>query len=130
MEYAFDYAGQRRVMGQAINQFQAIQFKLANMAMEIAAARQLVWHSAWLLEHGGRGAREASYAKAFAADMCMRHTTEAVQIMGGYGYSKEFPVEKYMRDAKVMQIYEGTSEVQRYIIFREMQRTGVAALRP
>ncbi len=130
MEHAFDYAQQRRVQGQAIAQYQAIQFKLADMAMEIAAARQLVWHAAWLLDHGQRAAREASYAKAFAADMCMRHTTEAVQIFGGYGYSREYPVEKYMRDAKVMQIYEGTSEIQRLIIFREMMRQGVQALRP
>jgi len=123
MEHAFDYAQQRQTFGRPIIDYQAIQFKLADMAMEIAAARHLTWHAAWLGDRGHRNAKEASYAKAFAADMCMRATTEAVQVFGGYGYSREFPVEKLMRDAKVVQIYEGTSEIQRLIIARELLRS-------
>ncbi len=129
MEHAFGYAQQRRTFGKPIAEHQAIQFKLADMAMEIAATRHLTWHAAWLGDRGCRNAREASYAKAFGADMCMRATTEAVQIFGGYGYSREAPVEKLMRDAKVVQIYEGTSEIQRLIIARELLRGGLAALR-
>ena len=126
MAHAFGYAQQRQTFGRPIIDYQAIQFKLADMAMEIAAARHLTWHAAWLGDQGCRNAREASYAKAFAADMCMRATTEAVQIFGGYGYSRDYPVEKLMRDAKVVQIYEGTSEIQRLIIARELMRGGVA----
>ena len=129
MEHAFRYAQQRQTFGRPIMEYQAIQFKLADMAMGIAAARHLTWHAAWLGDHGYRNAKEASYAKAFAADMCMRATTEAVQIFGGYGYSREYPVEKLMRDAKVVQIYEGTSEIQRLIIARELMRGGEMAIR-
>ena len=129
MEHAFRYAQQRQTFGRPIIDYQAIQFKLADMAMEIAAARHLTWHAAWLGDQGYRNAKEASYAKAFAADMCMRVTTEAVQIFGGYGYSREYPVEKLMRDAKVVQIYEGTSEIQRLIIARELLRGGELAVR-
>ncbi|MCC6179073.1 MAG: acyl-CoA dehydrogenase family protein [Chloroflexi bacterium] len=129
LEHAYQYALQRETFGRRIADYQAIQFKLADMAMEIAAARHLTWHAAWLGDRGQRNAREASYAKAFAADMCMRATTEAVQIFGGYGYSREFPVEKLMRDAKVVQIYEGTSEIQRLIVARELLRGGLGAIR-
>ena len=127
MEHAFRYAQQRETFGRPIIDYQAIQFKLADMAIEIAAARHLTWHAAWLGDRGCRNAKEASYAKAFAADMCMRATTEAVQVFGGYGYSREYPVEKLMRDAKVVQIYEGTSEIQRLIIARELMRGGMAS---
>jgi len=129
LKHAFNYAQQRQTFGRPIIDYQAIQFKLADMAMEIAAARHLTWHAAWLGDQGCRNAREASYAKAFAADMCMRATTEAVQIFGGYGYSRDYPVEKLMRDAKVVQIYEGTSEIQRLIIARELMRGGETAIR-
>ncbi len=124
LDHAFRYAQQRQTFGRPIYDYQAIQFKLADMAMEIAAARHLTWHAAWLGDRGERNAKEASFAKAFGADMCMRATTEAVQVFGGYGYSREYPVEKLMRDAKVVQIYEGTSEIQRLIIARELMRGG------
>ncbi|MFQ6015631.1 MAG: acyl-CoA dehydrogenase family protein [Anaerolineae bacterium] len=120
MEHASRYAQERFAFGRPIGQFQAIQFMLANMAIDIAAARWLTWHAAWLSDRDLPNAMEASYAKALAADMCMRVTTDAVQVFGGYGYSREYPVEKLMRDAKVMQIYEGTSEIQRLIIGRQL----------
>jgi acyl-CoA dehydrogenase len=129
LEHAFRYAQQREAFGQPIAQFQAVQLKLADMAMECSAGRLLTWRSAWLSDQGRSNAREASYAKAFAADACMRATLEAVQIFGGYGYSREYPVEKLMRDAKVFQIYEGTSEIQRLIIARELLRGGEGTLR-
>jgi acyl-CoA dehydrogenase len=120
MEYAIEYAQDRKAFGQPIGSFQGVSFKIAQMAMEIAAARLLTWQAAWLADHGMRSTLEASYAKCFAADTVMRVTTEAVQVFGGYGYIKEYPVEKLMRDAKVFQIYEGTSEIQRVIIAREL----------
>jgi acyl-CoA dehydrogenase len=120
MEHAIAYARDRKAFGKPIGQLEGISFKIAQMAMEIAAARLLAWQAAWLEDHGQRNTLEASYAKCFAADMVMRVTTEAVQVFGGYGYTKEYPVEKLMRDAKVFQIYEGTSEIQRVIIAREL----------
>jgi len=122
MEHAIQYARERETFGRPIGQHQAVQFMLADMAMNIAAARWLAWHAAWLDDQGRDNAQEAAYAKAFAADMCMKVTTDAVQIFGGYGYSKEFPVEKLMRDAKIYQIYEGTSQIQRLIIGRRLMR--------
>jgi alkylation response protein AidB-like acyl-CoA dehydrogenase len=89
------------------------------MAMEIQAARHLVWHAAWLHDQGKSCSRESAMAKCFATDVAMRVTTEAVQIFGGYGYMREYPVEKLMRDAKLLQIYEGTNEIQRLIIANE-----------
>lgn len=121
-EEALDYARTRIAFGKPIIEHQAIGFKLADMAMEIEAARLLVWKAAWLKDQGKRNTMYAAYAKAYAADLAMRASTEAVQIFGGYGYSKEYPVEKLMRDAKLFQIYEGTSEIQRYIIARELAR--------
>lgn len=120
MEHALAYATERQAFGVPIIQHEGISFKIAQMAMEIAAARHLTWHAAWLIDQGLPATLEASYAKCFAADMVMRVTTEAVQVFGGYGYIKEYPVEKLMRDAKVFQIYEGTSEIQRVIIAREL----------
>ncbi|MBI1748967.1 MAG: acyl-CoA dehydrogenase family protein [Acidobacteria bacterium] len=120
MEHAVDYAKVRTTFGVPIGSHQAIAFKLADMGMKVAAARHLVWHAAWLYDQGRRNTREASFAKCFAADTCMEVTTEAVQVFGGYGYVREYPVEKLMRDAKVFQIYEGTSEIQRLIIARDM----------
>lgn len=120
MEHAVEYARERKTFGQEIARHQAIQFKVAEMAMQVSAARLLAWHAAWLADSGMRNTREASCAKAFAADVCMRITCEAVQVFGGYGYMKDYPVEKLMRDAKGVQIYEGTSEIQRLIIARDV----------
>ncbi len=118
MEQAVKYASERTAFGQPIGGFQAIQMMVADMAMEIAAARHLTYHAAWLMDNKRDNAMEAAYAKAYAADMCMKVTTDAVQVFGGAGYSRDFPVEKLMRDAKIFQIYEGTSQVQRLIIAR------------
>ncbi|MBI5877102.1 MAG: acyl-CoA dehydrogenase family protein [Chloroflexi bacterium] len=122
MEHAVGYAKQRRAFGVPIAQHQAIQFMLAEMRMNVDAARHLAWHAAWKVDQGERNSLEAAAAKAFAADACMKVTTDAVQVFGGYGFSREYPVEKLMRDAKVMQIYEGTSQIQRMIIARQMLR--------
>ena len=120
MEHAIDYAKQRQQFGKPISEFQAIQFMLADMGMNIAAARLLTYQAAWQLDVGERNTLFSSYGKSFAADMAMKVTTDAVQIYGGYGYTKEYPVEKLMRDAKLIQIYEGTSQVQRLVIAREL----------
>lgn len=120
MEHAIDYAKQRTQFGKPIAEFQAIQFMIADMAADIEAARLLTYKSAWLLDEGQRNTLVSSYAKRFAADMGMKAATDAVQIFGGYGYSKEYPVEKLMRDVKLIQIYEGTSQVQRLVIAREL----------
>jgi acyl-CoA dehydrogenase len=124
MEYATEYALERKTFGQPIANHQAIAFMLADMAIEIEAGRLLCWKAASLKDAGQRNTREAAYAKAFCADMCNRVTTNAVQIFGGYGYSQEYPVEKLFRDAKIFQIYEGTSQIQRVIISREMMFRG------
>jgi acyl-CoA dehydrogenase len=118
MELATQYAKKRIQFGVPIAQHQSIQFMLADMAMDIEAARLLIWKAAWLADQGIRNSREAAIAKAFAADVGMRVTTDAVQIYGGMGYTKWHPVEKLMRDAKVIQIYEGTAQIQRLIIAR------------
>lgn len=118
MAAAADYAKQRVQFGTPIANHQAIQFMIADMATDIEAARLLAWQSAWMADEGKRQTRESSIAKLFATDMCMRATTDAVQIFGGYGYMTEFPVEKYMRDAKLLQIYEGTNQIQRLVIAR------------
>ena len=114
------YAKEREQFGQAIAQFQAIQFMLADMAIEIEAMRLLTYKAAWMLDAGAPASIVSSYAKAFGADHAMRIATDAVQIFGGYGYMKEYPVEKLMRDAKLLQIYEGTSQVQRIVIARNL----------
>jgi acyl-CoA dehydrogenase len=120
MEHALRYAGERQAFGQPIGSFQAIQLLLADMAIDVAAARHLAWHAAWLNDHGRPSAKEAAYAKAFAGDMAMKVTTDALQVFGGAGYSRELPMEKLMRDAKIFQIYEGTSQIQRLIVAREL----------
>ncbi len=120
MEAALGYAREREQFGRTIASFQAIQFKLADMAIKLEASRLLVWQAAWLADQGLRNSYESAIAKCFAADSAMEITTEAVQIFGGYGYIKDYPVEKYMRDAKLLQIYEGTSEIQRLVIARSM----------
>ncbi len=117
-EYALAYSLERKQFGRPIAKQQTIQFMLADMATEIDAARLLAWRSAWLIDHDEPNNKEASMAKAYAADMAMKVTTDAVQIVGGLGYMRDYPVEKYMRDAKIMQIYEGTSQIQRLVIGR------------
>lgn len=119
-EHALAYALERKTMGRPIAHHQAISFMLAEMARDIEAARMLVWKSAWLKDNGHRNTKEASMAKAFAADTCHRIASDAVQIFGGYGYNTEYPVEKLLRDSKIFQIYEGTSQIQRMIIAREI----------
>ena len=120
METAAAYAKERSQFGRPIAEQQAIQLMLADMAMRVEAARLLCWQAAWLRDHGRRNTRESAIAKCFAGDAAMEVTTDAVQILGGYGYMKEYRVEKYMRDAKLHQIYEGTNEIQRLVIAREM----------
>ena len=119
-ELAMQYSKERVQFGVPIAMNQAIHFMLADMAMDIEAARLLTYKSAWLLDQGKRNTKESSFAKAFAADLAMRVTTDAVQIYGGYGYMKDYPVEKLMRDAKLLQIYEGTSQIQRMVIAKEI----------
>ncbi|MGZ8696571.1 MAG: acyl-CoA dehydrogenase family protein [Gaiellaceae bacterium] len=119
-EVARGYAAERRAFGQRIADFQAIQHKLADMSMEIDAARLLVYRAAWLKQQGRRHTEEGAKAKLFASEMARRQTAEAIQILGGYGYTKEFPVERYYRDAKITEIYEGTSEIQRLVIARSI----------
>ncbi len=120
MEHAVAYAKQRETFGQPIANNQAISFMLADMDKDIQAARLLVWLSCWLIDQGMPNTREASMAKAFAADTAVKVASDAVQIFGGYGYSREYPVEKLMRDSKIFQIYEGTSQIQRIIISRQL----------
>jgi acyl-CoA dehydrogenase len=119
-DYAVKYAAERVQFGVTLSKHQSIQFMIAEMAMKIEASRLLVHKAAWLSDHNLPNTQVASYAKAFAADSCMQITTDAVQIYGGYGYSKEYPVEKLMRDAKLIQIYEGTSQIQRLVIAKEI----------
>lgn len=117
-ELSVEYSKQRKAFGVEIAKHQAIQFKLADMATDIEAARLLVYKSAWLKDHGKDYAQASAMAKLYASEVAMKHTVEAVQIHGGYGYVKEYHVERLMRDAKITQIYEGTSEVQRIVISR------------
>jgi butyryl-CoA dehydrogenase len=117
-DVALAYAKERHAFGERIANFQAIQHKLANMAMEIDAARLLTLRAAWLKEEGLPHTEAGAKAKLFASEMARRQTAEAIQILGGYGYTKEFPVERYYRDAKITEIYEGTSEIQRLVIAR------------
>lgn len=120
LEHSLEYSSQRQTFGKPIREHQGIQFMLADMAMNIQAARLLTHQGAWLLDNGQKNTLVSSYAKCFAADMAMKVTTDAVQVYGGYGYIKEYPVEKLMRDAKLIQVYEGTSQVQRIVIAREL----------
>jgi acyl-CoA dehydrogenase len=120
MEHSMEYATQRRAFGKPIAAHQAVTFMIAEMAMNIDAGRLLCWQAAQLKDAGLRNTMQSSMAKAFCADMAMKVATDAVQVFGGYGYSKEYPVEKLMRDAKIFQIYEGTSQIQRMIIGKEL----------
>lgn len=117
-DFALQYSLERKQFGRAIAKQQAVQFMLADMAMEINAARLLCWQAAWLLDQGEPNTKESSMAKAYAGDMAMKVTTDAVQVVGGLGYMRDYPVEKFMRDAKIMQIYEGTSQIQRLVLAR------------
>ncbi len=119
-EYAVEYSRTRVQFGQPIAMNQGVNFLIADMATEIEAARLLTWQAAWLFDQGKRATLQSSFAKRFASDTAMKVTTDAVQIFGGYGYIKEYPVEKLMRDAKLFQIYEGTSQIQRLVIAREI----------
>jgi alkylation response protein AidB-like acyl-CoA dehydrogenase len=121
-EQAMSYANERRQFGNRINEFQGIQFMLSDLATEIEAARHLVFHAALLKEQGKPYSKEAAMAKLYASELAMRATTKAVQIHGGYGYTKEYPVERMMRDAKICEIGEGTSEIQRMVIARHLLR--------
>jgi acyl-CoA dehydrogenase len=122
LEEATKYSQQREQFGRPIASFQGIQFKLADMAIKIEGARLLTWQAAWLADHGLRHASPSAIAKCYASDIAMEVTTEAVQVLGGYGYIKEYPVEKLMRDAKAFQIYMGTNEIQRYLIAQGLLR--------
>ena len=114
------YALERKTFGKPIAAHQAVSFMIADMAMNIDAGRLLCWQAAQRKDAGLRNTMQSSMAKAFCADMAMKVATDAVQVYGGYGYSKEYPVEKLMRDAKIFQIYEGTSQIQRMIIGKEL----------
>ncbi len=119
-DVARSYAQERQQFGSRIADFQAIQFKLADMATEIDAARLLTHRAAWLKQQGLPHTLAGAQAKLFASGVARRQTGEAIQILGGYGYTKEFPVERYYRDAKITEIYEGTSEIQRIVIARNI----------
>ena len=122
LEESLAYAAERKAFGQAIGEFQAVQFMLADMAKDIEASRLLTHQCAWMLDQGRSASKQSSMAKCFSTDAAMKATTDAVQIFGGNGYTKEYPVEKLMRDAKLMQIYEGTNQIQRIVIARELMR--------
>jgi acyl-CoA dehydrogenase len=119
MEFAVEYSKERVQFGVPIAMHQAIQFMIADMATKVHMSRLATWNSAVLLDNGLRNTLESSHAKRFAADSAMEVATDAVQVYGGYGFIKEYPVEKLMRDAKIMQLYEGTSQIQRLVIARE-----------
>ena len=122
LEESLAYVQERKAFGQAIGEFQGLQFMLADMAKSIEASRLLTAQAAWLLDAGRKSAKQSAMAKCFATDTAMEATTDAVQIFGGNGYTKEYPVEKLMRDAKLMQIYEGTNQIQRVVIARELTK--------
>jgi butyryl-CoA dehydrogenase len=125
-EGAFDqslrYASERKQFGRPIAQFQGIQFQLSDMATEIEAGKHLMFHAAWLAQHKQPFGKEAAIAKLFCSELAMRATIKAIQIHGGYGYTKDYPVERMMRDAKICEIGEGTSEIQRVVIARHLLR--------
>jgi acyl-CoA dehydrogenase len=123
-EHAARYARERTTFGVPIHKHQAVAFMVADMATRVEAARFLVWNSAFRIDRGERNTREAAMAKVFAADSAMQTAVDAVQVFGGYGFNTEYPVEKLMRDAKIFQIYEGTSQIQRMIIAREIFERG------
>lgn len=117
---AVKYTSERRQFGKRIAEFQGVHFQLSDMATELEAARHLVYHAAWLSQNGHEFGKEAAMAKLFASELAMRNTIKAIQLHGGYGYTKDYPVERFMRDAKIGEIGEGTSEVQRMVIARHL----------
>ncbi len=122
LDHAASYSLKRETFGKPISEHQAIQIKLANMAQAVQAARLLTWRAAWLIDRGQKGTLESSIAKCFASDAAFAVADEAIQTFGGYGYMREYPVEKLLRDAKLTQIYEGANEIQRIVIARELLR--------
>jgi alkylation response protein AidB-like acyl-CoA dehydrogenase len=128
LEVSVRYAGERKQFGQAIGHFQGLQFLLADMAAAVESARAMYLHAARLRDAGRRFSRQASIAKLVATDAAMKVTTDAVQVLGGYGYTRDFPVERYMREAKVTQIFEGTNQIQRMVIARDLLRQVVAGV--
>jgi alkylation response protein AidB-like acyl-CoA dehydrogenase len=126
LDLALDYTKKRQQFGQSVSSFQAIQFMLADMATQVEAARQLVYAAARAIDLGASNVSKiAAMAKVFATDTAMKVTTDAVQLFGGYGYCRDYPIEKYMRDAKITQIYEGTNQIQRVVISRALIKEGV-----
>jgi butyryl-CoA dehydrogenase len=121
-EQALTYSAQRKQFGKAIANFQGVQFQLSDMATEIEAGKHLMFHAAWLAQNNQPFGKEAAIAKLFCSELAMRATLKAVQIHGGYGYTKDYPVERMMRDAKICEIGEGTSEIQRVVIARHLLR--------
>ncbi|RKY89362.1 acyl-CoA dehydrogenase [candidate division KSB1 bacterium] len=125
LELALEYTKQRRQFGQTIASFEAIQFMLADMATQVEAARALVYQTARMIDSGAKDiSRESAMCKLFASDTAMKVTTDAVQLFGGYGYMRDYPIEKYFRDAKITQIYEGTNQIQRLVIGRHLIKRG------
>ena len=122
-ESALNYTNEREAFGKKINQFQAVSFKLADMATQIEAAKLLVYNAAWLKDQGKDVIKSAAMAKLFSSEAAMKITTDAIQIHGGYGYIREYNVERFFRDAKILEIGEGTSEIQRIIISREILKS-------
>lgn len=122
LDEAVRYAGERTAFGQPISRFQGVGFMLSDMAIRVEAGRHLAYQAAWEVDSGKRNTMSAAMAKAFCADAAMQNATDAVQVFGGNGYSREYPVEKLMRDAKIYQIYEGTTQIQKQIILRELYR--------
>ncbi|MGD9049733.1 MAG: acyl-CoA dehydrogenase family protein, partial [Anaerolineae bacterium] len=120
LEYATAYAKERQQFGAPVITNQGISFMLADMAMKVEAARLLTWQAAWMADRGLKATGKSAMAKCFAADTAMEVTVDAVQVLGGYGYMKDYPVEKLMRDAKLLQIYEGTNQIQRLVIARQL----------
>jgi len=120
LEYAVDYSRTRQQFGKLIGMFQNLAFNIAQMATEIEAARFLVWNAAWMLDRGLPIGKSSAMAKMYGSDVAMKVTSQALEIFGGYGYMKDYPMEKLMRDAKLLQIYEGTNDIQRLIISREV----------
>jgi alkylation response protein AidB-like acyl-CoA dehydrogenase len=122
-EIALRYSQHRRQFGRPISEFQAIQFKLADMAAEIDAARLLTWRAGWMKDRGRRVTRESAIAKLYASEAAVRICDQAVQVLGGYGFIKEYRVEKFYRDVKLCTIGEGTSEIQRLVIARQLLKS-------
>ena len=130
LDTARSYALEREQFGKRIAEFQAIQFTLADMATQIAAARQLTWRAAWLKQAGLPHGADGAMAKLFASRVAVEASRDAIQVLGGYGYTREFPAERYYRDAKITEIYEGTSEIQRIVIARDLLRHAERTLAP